>query len=274
MLNRDFETFFRHVKSLGFFPEICLDVGAGYGTGSIYSGFPKAKHIVFEPLIDLIPRLKDRLKSHSHEIHNCALMSTPGRLEIRKSGVDDLGSSLMHNKDSKSDCKDKVTVSVPVKTLDSFEEKLHGYNQILLKTDCQGADIEVLKGGINVLQLCDIVIVESSLFRFWGEHHSDLFDIITFMNEQNFVIYDLLDGTYRPYDEALGQIDVAFVKRNSFLRSSNKWGDNNKVSIPGKKKMDFQTLEKVVASKQSEISHLLNIIEIKNNEIKTLKLSG
>ncbi len=269
MLDRDFEAFFRHARSLGFFPDVCIDVGAGYGTGSIYSGFPKAKHIAFEPLEELLPRLKERLKSYAHEIHNCALMSSESELEIKKSGVDMLGSSLMG---SSAGSNENTSIMVPVKTLDSFEESLEGAESVLLKTDCQGADLEVLKGSKSVLKRCDVVIVESSLYRFWGNHQADLFDIISFMNEQGFVVYDFLDGTYRPYDNALGQLDVAFVKRHGFFRSSIKWGDNKKNETrPSDMPTDTEALEKAFAAKCAEISHLQNIIEIKDKKIEDLK---
>ena len=44
------------------------------------------------------------------------------------------------------------------------------------------------------------------------------------MDEQGFVIYDFLDGLFRPLDGALGQIDVAFVRKDSLLKKDNQWG--------------------------------------------------
>lgn len=43
------------------------------------------------------------------------------------------------------------------------------------------------------------------------------------MREKGFVVHDLLDGLYRPYDKALGQIDVVFVKENGMFRVSSQW---------------------------------------------------
>ena len=67
------------------------------------------------------------------------------------------------------------------------------------------------------------MIVEVSLFRFWGAHHPDPLDILNFMDAQGFVIYDFLDGLFRPTDAALGQIDIAFVKRDGMFRQYQAW---------------------------------------------------
>jgi hypothetical protein len=63
-----------------------------------------------------------------------------------------------------------------------------------------------------------------SFFKFWGNHHPDALEIFNFMNEQGFVIYDFLDGLFRPLDGALGQIDVVFVRKDSLLKKDYKWG--------------------------------------------------
>jgi len=48
-------------------------------------------------------------------------------------------------------------------------------------------------------------------------------EVIAFLNERGFVIYDVLSLNRRPLDSALAQLDVLFVKRNSSLRSDHRW---------------------------------------------------
>jgi len=217
---RTFEEFFRHVKKLGFDPKVCIDVGAANGTGVIYEAFPKALHIAFEPLPDFHLALENRLKRFRHEIHHCALMDREGEMEILRTEHNLLGSSLMHRRSSAEDAR---LISVPVRRLDDVlaDRKFDG--PFLLKTDCQGSDLLAVKGAPKTLERSEVVILECSLFRFWGEHQPDFTDIISYMAGLGFVIYDLLDGIFRPSDNALGQLDVVFVKRNGFLRASRKW---------------------------------------------------
>jgi len=217
-VTRDFPTFFYHLKRTNFFPETCIDVGAADGTKSIYQAFPDALHIVFEPLPDFLPQLEETMKPYRRQIHRCALMEAPSAKKLAR--VEGLyGSSMMHSRREDA----PGVVEVEVATLD---EKMKGVDlsgPVLLKTDCQGADLFVLKGGRETLKQTDIVIVESSFFRFWGAHHPDFYDIVTFMKEQGFVVYDLLEGNFRPSDGALGQVDVAFAKENGPLRASHLW---------------------------------------------------
>ena len=43
------------------------------------------------------------------------------------------------------------------------------------------------------------------------------------MVENGFELYEIFGASYRPYDNALGQVDVAFVKANSVFREHKGW---------------------------------------------------
>lgn len=215
---RDFDAFFTHLKSLGFAPKTCIDVGAAKGTLSIYQAFPEAQHVVYEPLPDFHAELAKTMKPYRHVIRTCALMEEKATKTLLRH-QDLFGSSMMHRR--KDD--DQRVVEVEVTTLDDEMAELSCEKPILLKTDCQGADLLVLKGGRETLKDVDVAIVEASFFPFWGPHHPIFYEIITFMKEAGFVVYDLLDGLYRPSDNALGQVDIAFVKEKGAMRRSHAW---------------------------------------------------
>jgi len=216
---RSFEAFFEHLQSLGVRPDICIDVGAATGTPSIYQAFPAAKHIAFEPLPDFQSALREALAPYDAIAKNCALSDHAGERTLLRHN-DLFGSSIMH---SREDNDDRV-VTVKTSTLDiEMSDVDLANNTVLLKTDCQGSDLMVLKGGAETLKHCDIVLVEASLFRFWGPHQPDFYDIVEFMHASGFALYDLLDGLYRPLDSALGQLDLAFVKHRGPLREKHYW---------------------------------------------------
>ena len=48
-------------------------------------------------------------------------------------------------------------------------------------------------------------------------------DIIAFLKECGFVIFDLLGMSRRPLDGALAQLNVLFVKAQSPLRADRRW---------------------------------------------------
>jgi len=218
-ITRTFPEFFDHLKSLKFRPPVCIDIGAAAGTPSIYQAFPDAFHIAFEPLKEFQAQLEKSLAPYKHEIHQCALMDEAEEKTILRQPTNLFTSSLMHSHDDSH----KNTVKVPVFTLDEKMAQYDISNRLLIKTDCQGSDLLVLKGGVETLKKADVVIVETSLFRFWGPHQPDFAEIVLFMRQQKFVVYDILDGLLRPYDNALGQIDLVFARRNGKLRRTNQW---------------------------------------------------
>ena len=216
---RSFRTFFDHLKNdKNYSPATCIDVGAASGTLDIYDAFPKAHHIVFEPLPDFHQALKRSLTPYSHEIHHCALMEEPGEKVLLRH-ADKYGSSMMHKLTGQS----SNLVPVQVDTLDNVIGERDFSGGLLIKTDCQGADLFVIKGGLETLKKADVVIIEASMFRFWGAHHPDFYDIIHYMKERSFVLYDVLDGLFRPLDNALGQLDLVFVKEDGRFREDHVW---------------------------------------------------
>lgn len=216
---RNFESFFNHIKaSSGFAPSCCIDVGAASGTPAIYKAFPDAHHIAFEPLPDFHAALEECLKPYSHEIYHCGLMEKSGEKTLFRH-ADKYGSSLMHKREGDA----PNLVPVRIETLDNIIGDRAFPDGLLIKTDCQGSDLFVIKGGQRTLEKADIVIIEASMFRFWGAHHPDIYDIVHYMKERDFVIYDILDGLFRPLDGALGQIDLVFVKDKGRFRRAHSW---------------------------------------------------
>ena len=48
-------------------------------------------------------------------------------------------------------------------------------------------------------------------------------DVIKFMADREYEVYDFPGFLRRPFDGALGQMDICFVKRNGMMRKTNNW---------------------------------------------------
>ncbi len=216
---RSFTEYFKFIKTQGYYPATVIDVGAANGTPPLFESFPDAYFILIEPLEEFHQALIKHLKKYNGELHKCAVMSKKGRKTIFRTN-DLYGSSMIHSL-QEEDC-DRLT-SVDVKVLDHIIDSNELKKPVILKTDCQGGDFEVIKGASKTLDVCDIVIMEISFYKFWGEHHPEPLDILNYMNEKGFVIHDILDGLFRPLDNALGQVDICFVKKDGIFKHSNDW---------------------------------------------------
>ena len=207
-------------NSCNFSPRTIVDVGAAFGGWSrlCYRFFPDAQYFLFEPLREFA----GVLKKYSDEFENVtyfksAAGSQKGNMVINVH-EDLVGSSLLEEADGSF--SDGQPREISVITLD---EALSGSSgPYLVKVDVQGAELEVLRGAEKILKDTEYIILEVSLFQSIINAPL-LFDVISFMKGKGFVAYDIISFLYRPLDQALSQVDMAFVKENGQFRKDHRY---------------------------------------------------
>jgi FkbM family methyltransferase len=215
---RDLAEFVAYVKDGGFAPGTVLDVGTCYGTPELQHGFPDAYHLFFEPVAELEPRMKALTAKYRGEYHMLALGDEPGVLPMNIPTGAYEASSLATAKTAQS------TRSVPVETLDRLLEGRDLAGPILLKTDCQGYDLRVMKGARRFLQSVDLVVMEVNLFHPAGDPDlGDFAEITCWMRDHGFSVFDILSYQTRPFDSALGYVDLAFARTDGRFRTHHRW---------------------------------------------------
>ncbi len=114
---------------------------------------------------------------------------------------------------------------IDVITLNSlFEQNLVVDYPQIVKLDIQGFELEALKGGSMLFGIAEVFILEVALFPFDDMPEIPTFiDVVNFMFERGYVVYDFGGFLRRPYDNAVAQCDLCFVKQNGQLRESNSW---------------------------------------------------
>jgi len=132
------------------------------------------------------------------------------------------GSTLFEETDGKT--FDGTPREIPVTTLNNLAKvnEWEKFKRILLKVDVQGFELEVLKGADEILSNVDVIILEVSFFHFL-KNASDFYDMIFYMKNLGYIVYDIVGGINRPLDLALGQKDLVFVKENGLFRKSQGW---------------------------------------------------
>jgi len=110
-----------------------------------------------------------------------------------------------------------VPRKVPTVTLDSLCEDRKESGPYLMKIDVQGAELDVLAGEKKVLNDTEYLIIEVSLFEFF-KGGPQFYDVVHYMKSCGFVVCDIISLEYSPLDNALSQVDIAFVRNDSQCR--------------------------------------------------------
>lgn len=215
-MNRTFNDLMPFLRSLGFQPKTVIDVGVAWGTPAMYQAFPDAYLVLIEALPYFEPNLKHILGARGGEYHLTAVAAERGEADFAiPEETEALASaSLLYSQKG-----GELRYRVPIALLDDIcdPDKLAG--PILLKTDVQSADLDVLRGAERLLSSVEVVVVEANV----SGKVNLLPDICAYMTARGFRLFDLVDLVYRPSDQALGQLDAAFVRNGSPIVVHRPW---------------------------------------------------
>jgi len=217
------KAFLKGIRERGFFPKSILDVGANRGEWSrnAKSIFRRANFFLIEPQMEMKPFLdKFCASSPGSKWFQVGAGAEIGELVLTI--WDGFAGSSFLPEQSRELEKTLKQRKVPVITIDTLIQRNEIPIPDLVKIDVQGFELEVLKGGISCFTHTEVFILEVSLFRSLPKQPV-FHEVINFMLEKDYVVYDIPHLTRRPLDGALGQADVCFVKRDGLLRVSSRW---------------------------------------------------
>jgi FkbM family methyltransferase len=219
----DMELFLQDVRARGFVPNCILDIGANRGDWSRLAGtvFPDAKFLLVEPQQEMESALQEFCRTHKQ---SSVVMAGAGASngELVQTIWEDLaGSSFLPQADSGLIEKGEQR-SVPVRTIDSILESHPQHRPDLVKIDVQGFELEVLKGAEKLFSLAELFVIEASLFEFMSGQPL-VSEIVGYMRDKGFELYDVAGYMRRPFDGALGQMDLVFASSNGQLRKTSRW---------------------------------------------------
>jgi FkbM family methyltransferase len=203
-----------------------LDVGAAHGDWSVRCAeiLPGARYALFEPLVEYRQQLDVALtRIPSGDIYFTGLGRESGE-RLMHVHPDLVGSSF-YLEDEKSDVNGSER-TVAINTLDNACGTYSLNPPYLLKADVQGAELDVLAGGITTLKSCEFVVLETSFFEFY-ENRVTVIDVIEFMADAGFALYDIFGLSHRPLDNALAQADLCFVPRDGPFRKQHFFATND-----------------------------------------------
>lgn len=214
---RKFEDFIEHLATnKGFEPKTVIDVGVAWGTPALYKFFPNAYLILIEALPYFEKYVKRILANREGEYHIVGVSDAPEKKTVRiKENAASLAGMNVVDREGSGELVQEIELDL----LDSILNAMDFTAPVILKLDVQGADLRALKGASLVLSRAEVVIAEASLFN----EKNLAADIIQYMDQSGFRLYDVCGAGYRPYDQALGQVDLAFVRRGSDIIAHSRW---------------------------------------------------
>lgn len=193
-----------------FYPKSILDIGANVG-----QFYHECKDIFSESSFFLIegnkhcePALKDLSVEYfiglfSDQIKNVSFF-------LRKSEPRCTGNSIYREKSIFFNDNDIEIATEQTYTLDSFfKEKQFD----LIKIDVQGSELDIIKGGINMIKNARGVILEMSVEEF--NTNAPLYnDVLQFMESLGFIKKETLNKINHPEFHYHIQDDVLFINKN------------------------------------------------------------
>jgi FkbM family methyltransferase len=207
-------------SAMGFAPGTIVDVGAFVGDWARMAReiFPNAQLL----MVDGNPERKEALERVVQELGSRA------KYFIRLLGPEVREKVTLHLLASGTSVLPELTsfkakqIEVAMCPLDMLLQSEIIVSPVLLKVDVQGFELEVLMGSRMLLDQSELVVLEVATLPY--NEGAPLFgNVIRFMGEAGFVVFDFGAQFRRQTDHALVQIDVVFARENSPLRERRKF---------------------------------------------------
>ena len=190
--------------------EIIIDVGAADGSVSAFFSkqFSENPIYSYEPNPAYLPSLQEKEKRYSKiKIKTIALSNKQDKMSFFitrnsvSSSLKKINSSLLQEQHHPflTPLDVEKEISVNTNTLDN-EFNDYKKNVLLIKLDVQGAELDVLKGGINLLKRTKYILTEMQTHQFY-EDASPYHKVDDFLRENGFKLIDMItsyrhDGIY------------------------------------------------------------------------------
>lgn len=206
------------LKENGFRPKNIFDVGAYNGDFAkmVASIWSESEIVCFEGLPDKVKLLNQTIASNKIKIIE-GLVGDRNEKDVKFFKVESATSVLEENTSNDFDVGFQK-----MHTLDNCLKEFSLKAPEFLKIDTQGYEYNILKGYENNIKHTEVVLAELNFI----DIHKNVklaYDVISFLHDHHFVIYDICQLHRRPSDKALWQSDFIFCKEDSLLRQSKTW---------------------------------------------------
>ena len=213
----------RLMTKRGFAPLDIIDAGANVGdwTKMARTVFPRARFHLIEPQSGCAPALSALARSTPEIRYHQIAVTRPGQRQVSMAGGGDSnrGTGAWILKDGDATPAQSVCDAT---TLDELFG--NGVRQpLLMKLDLEGHELEALSGAESLLRQVEVVLTEVLFFDVYDRGRPLFSDVISFLAQREFDLYDIASLSGRPRDNRLRLGDALFVRRGSPLSTDRSW---------------------------------------------------
>jgi FkbM family methyltransferase len=198
---------------------VIFDVGAHKGESIKFfkNIFKSARIFSFEPSPVNFEELKLVASVYQTNAVNVAIGESVGEVKFYQQSLSHLGGLLPINEKSKdslgyAEKAQNVEVLVDCITLNEALNRLNIISIDILKIDVQGFEVGVLKGGSEALSKTKMVMIEVSLYDFYGESKNTWFDVNKILGEAGFELFDIAKISKNPKNLRTDWVELIFTK--------------------------------------------------------------
>ena len=208
------------LKEKGYFPDTILDIGAHHGnwTNSMKQIYNNSKYYLFEGIdYSELNRFQNDNNVNVYKILLNDKIDTVNWYQMKNTGDSMFKEKTYHFDNCQVIKRDTIDLNTHILNNNLFKDS----KNILIKIDCQGAEIPILKGSTSILEKTDFIILEIPLFGEYNEGVPNFLEHIKFMDSIGFNTYDIIDNHY--INKFNMQVDVLFInKTHNFNNIVNK----------------------------------------------------
>jgi|TARA_B110000259_G_scaffold161897_1_gene186328 FkbM family methyltransferase len=197
-----------------------VDIGANVGefTKDFIKFFPNNKSaLLFEPIKKLSEDIKYNLKNVcDYKLFNVGLSDEKG-VKILKYQASNttLASLKSYSRDVNNfyNKKDGIEEKVEIDVLDNYKPYIKNHKNLIIKIDVQGNEFEVIKGGLSLISLSSILILECSFTSEYENEKPSFSECLKLLDK-----IDMYPIIFQNYSKKISNYpferDVIFCKKN------------------------------------------------------------
>ncbi len=198
-----------------------IDIGANTGQFAtlFHRLLPGARIVSLEPLPDCFAELEKNLATIPNaRAYPLAVGSKSGKATIHRSAFTPCTSFLQ--KTTQLDAEfgaggDVRDIEVDVVTLDEFTGQLDLEDELMIKMDVQGFELEVLKGGLETFKRAALVSTEVCFYPKLYQGQPLFDDIYRALREQGFSYMGNPEQLAGQHDKRIAEADAIFERTGS-----------------------------------------------------------